>query len=167
MLQPPWEHKWCRPTKRSLFIHFKPTCIQTVKPHTYKSTSLLLESERLQLKLQLVNLSPGHKARAGACKLCINKAPRVGKKKTKKNFRVHDASMNGTWRPFSHPLFSIKEYLGTALVSGIEVATQLSTNTRRGTWLYGHTEASMLMKSPRKYWLEGLSNLQSSAKKAF
>uniref|UniRef100_A0A0E9P6Z8 Uncharacterized protein n=1 Tax=Anguilla anguilla TaxID=7936 RepID=A0A0E9P6Z8_ANGAN len=57
----------------------------------------------------------------------------------------------------------MKAYLGTAFMSGSKVATQVSTNTRRGTWLAWTTEISMLMRSPRKKTLDALSSCQLSA----
>ena len=48
-----------------------------------------------------------------------------------------------------HPWFSMKEYLGDAFTSGTAVATQEWANTRRGTWLYWITEASMCRTFPR------------------
>ncbi len=59
----------------------------------------------------------------------------------------------------------MKEYLGRAVTSGNWVATQWSTNTCSGTWLYTFTDASILIMSPRKYECEGLSYDQSSARK--
>ena len=62
----------------------------------------------------------------------------------------------------THPWLSINAYLGTESMLGAKVATQVSINTRRGTWLAWITEASMLMRSPRKNTLDVLSSCQSS-----
>lgn len=149
MLQLPWEHKWCRPTKRKVYLYTscKHAQEQLIQIHTNPLIScwnLNASSWNCSLSICVrgMNWEPEPVSLASTRHLEC-----VGRLKTIRSYET--PRTNGTQRTSSYPLFSMKAYLGIAFVSGTEVATQLSTNTRRGTWLYDLTEASILMKSPR------------------